>query len=370
MFSRKEVQVIFILTMVVLLGSGVYFAAYSHFSKAEPIATDDFSDFNTLMEGSGEDLGYIVEDEQVDPNSVINDYQLYEREYNLEEALSGGFAEKVEKKEYIVSKGDTIYSLAKKFGIDEEVLKYNNPDLDKYLKVGLKITVYNGDYISYKVEKGETLLSIANKFGVDVTDILRVNGLETTEVLPGRELILKNPDLKSYKDRIAQDKIDKNQIVELKTKPLSRPKGASSAGKATGGGKIGKSVGGFAIKWPVRWAGVNSGWGRRYHPIYGRYIFHQGIDTPVRYESCYAAADGTVSYAGNMSGYGKIIIIKHKNGYETRYAHMNKLSVKVGQSVKMGEYIGQTGATGKVTGPHLHFEVRLNGNSLNPMNFR
>ena len=88
MFSRKEVQVIFILTMVVLLGSGVYFAAYSHFSKAEPIATDDFSDFNTLMEGSGEDLGYIVEDEQVDPNSVINDYQLYEREYNLEEALS------------------------------------------------------------------------------------------------------------------------------------------------------------------------------------------------------------------------------------------------------------------------------------------
>ena len=145
MFSRKEVQVIFILTMVVLLGSGVYFAAYSHFSKAEPIATDDFSDFNTLMEGSGEDLGYIVEDEQVDPNSVINDYQLYEREYNLEEALSGGFAEKVEKKEYIVSKGDTIYSLAKKIGIDEEVLKYNNPDLDKYLKVGLKITVYNGD---------------------------------------------------------------------------------------------------------------------------------------------------------------------------------------------------------------------------------
>ena len=167
-----------------------------------------------------------------------------------------------------------------------------------------------------------------------------------------------------------QDKIDKNQIVELKTKPLSRPKGGSSTGKATGGGKIGKSVGGFAIKWPVRWAGVNSGWGRRYHPIYGRYIFHQGIDTPVRYESCYAAADGTVSYAGNMSGYGKIIIIKHKNGYETRYAHMNKLSVRVGQSVKMGEYIGQTGATGKVTGPHLHFEVRLNGNSLNPMNFR
>ena len=68
-----------------------------------------------------------------------------------------------------------------------------------------------------------------------------------------------------------------------------------------------------------------------------------------------------------MNGYGKIIILKHASGYETRYAHLDKIGVKVGQNVNKGELIGKTGMSGRVTGPHLHFEIRKNGKTQNPM---
>lgn len=70
-----------------------------------------------------------------------------------------------------------------------------------------------------------------------------------------------------------------------------------------------------------------------------------------------------------MNGYGKIIIIKHSSGYETRYAHLDKIGVRKGQYVKTGELIGKTGQSGRVTGPHLHFELRKNGKILNPMKY-
>lgn len=356
MFSKKEIQIILVLSVVVLFVSGVIFAAHSHFSKEEPIATDDYSDINAVLAESGEDYGYVVEDGTVEDSiEGVRDYQLFEKEYDLKDEISSGFVEKVTMQTYKITKGDSIYSIAKKFEISEEILKYNNPDLNKTLKIGQELKIYSGDYIEYKIGKGDTILSIANKFGVKVTDILRINSLQTSEIKPGDIIILKNPDLESYNDKIAQAKIDSGKLSKL---PIS------------GGGSVGVSRGGFAIRWPVRWAGINSGFGRRLHPVLRRYIYHQGVDIPVRYESCYAAADGVVSTAGTMSGYGLIIIIKHSNGFETRYGHLSKMSVRPGQKVKMGDYIGKTGATGRVTGPHLHFEVRKNGKALNPMSFR
>jgi murein DD-endopeptidase MepM/ murein hydrolase activator NlpD len=357
MFSKKEIQIILVLSVIVLFVSGVIFAAHSHFSKEEPIATDDYSDINAVLAESGEDYGYVIEEGTVEESiEGVKEYQLFEKEYDLKDEILGGFVEQVTMQTYKIVKGDSIYSIAKKFSIREDVLKYNNPDLNKTLKIGQELKIYNGDYIEYKIGKGDTILAIANKFGVKVTDILRINSLQTSEIKPGNLIILKNPDLESYNDKIAQAKIDSGKLSKLP--------------RNIGGGSIGKSQGGFAIRWPVRWAGINSGFGRRLHPVLKRYIYHQGVDTPVKYESAYAAADGVVSTAGTMSGYGLIIIIKHSNGYETRYAHLSKMSVRPGQKVKMGDYIGKTGATGRVTGPHLHFEVRKNGKALNPMSFR
>lgn len=107
-----------------------------------------------------------------------------------------------------------------------------------------------------------------------------------------------------------------------------------------------------------------SGYGRRW----GR--MHEGIDmagpvgTPV-----YATGDGVIEFAGRQSGYGNLIKIKHELGTETRYAHLSRIRVKPGQRVSQGDLIGDMGNTGRSTGPHLHYEVRMNGRAVDPMSF-
>jgi murein DD-endopeptidase MepM/ murein hydrolase activator NlpD len=113
-----------------------------------------------------------------------------------------------------------------------------------------------------------------------------------------------------------------------------------------------------------------SGYGYRRDPIYGTSRLHEGMDfsadigTPV-----YATGDGKVTFADWHSGYGNLIEINHGFNYVTRYAHLSQISVRSGQSVKRGDLIGKVGNTGKSTGPHLHYEVRLRGAAQNPVNY-
>lgn len=113
-----------------------------------------------------------------------------------------------------------------------------------------------------------------------------------------------------------------------------------------------------------------SGYGRRVDPIYGTVRFHEGMDfaanpgTPV-----YATGDATVTLARWNSGYGNCIELDHGYNYMTRYAHLSEIKVKEGQSVKRGDLIGKVGNSGKSTGPHLHYEVRLKGVAQNPVNY-
>ena len=111
-----------------------------------------------------------------------------------------------------------------------------------------------------------------------------------------------------------------------------------------------------------------SKFGPRRDPKTGGRRMHKGVDfaapngTPL-----YATADGVVTHAGWSSGYGRLVKIQHEFGIETRYAHMSKLRAKVGQRVSRGDRIGDMGASGRVTGVHLHYEVRVGGNAVNPM---
>ncbi len=115
--------------------------------------------------------------------------------------------------------------------------------------------------------------------------------------------------------------------------------------------------------WPVAGA-VTSGFGWRW----GR--MHEGIDiaaatgTPIG-----ASASGTVIYAGWMSGYGNLVVVDHGGGVATAYAHMSSIAAGVGQGVSQGQTIGYVGCTGHCFGPHLHFEVRLNGSAVDPLGY-
>ena len=125
--------------------------------------------------------------------------------------------------------------------------------------------------------------------------------------------------------------------------------------------------------WPVAASGtvITSNYGIREHPIQGVVKQHTGLDiggaalgTPV-----VAAADGVVTYAGWLGGYGNCVMINHGDGVVTLYGHGNKILTTVGKEVKQGETIMEVGSTGNSTGPHLHFEVRINGSYTNPLNY-
>ena len=119
---------------------------------------------------------------------------------------------------------------------------------------------------------------------------------------------------------------------------------------------------------PLEDAKLTSDYGMRTHPVLRRRMGHKGVDlaaptgTPI-----YATADGVVSKAERFSSYGKFVSIEHGARIQTRYAHMSRIAVSDGARVKKGDLIGYVGSTGRSTGPHLHYEVRIDGEAVNPV---
>jgi murein DD-endopeptidase MepM/ murein hydrolase activator NlpD len=119
---------------------------------------------------------------------------------------------------------------------------------------------------------------------------------------------------------------------------------------------------------PVAFSRISSGFSMRLHPILQTWRAHRGVDyaaplgTPVR-----SVGDGVVDFAGWQNGYGNVVLVKHHNNQTTVYAHMSKITVRQGQAVDQGQNVGLVGATGWATGPHLHFEFRVNGVYQDPM---
>lgn len=135
----------------------------------------------------------------------------------------------------------------------------------------------------------------------------------------------------------------------------------------------GESATKFLMKTPINGARLSSPFGNRKHPISGYTRLHKGTDfaaptgTPV-----YAAGNGTVEWAARRGGYGNYIIVKHANGYKTAYAHLSRYArgLRKGKHVRQGDIIGYVGSTGASTGPHLHYEVYINGKPVNAMKLK
>jgi len=193
-------------------------------------------------------------------------------------------------------------------------------------------------------------------------------------------------DEASYQDKLAMLSKSEDQVVSLiKQKEQEEAAAAAKAAAEAAAAKLAQeqaaSRGGFAASssvntspysgrmlWPVPGHYMLSDTFRaRFNPVNGKREFHTGIDIPAPTGSSILAAEsGTVITAGWINGYGYAVIIDHGNGITTLYGHNSRLIVKAGQHVSRGDVIARAGSTGNATGPHCHFEVRINGTPVNP----
>jgi len=128
---------------------------------------------------------------------------------------------------------------------------------------------------------------------------------------------------------------------------------------------------GIPLRRPIAGEGeVMSGFGVRIDPFLSRPAMHTGLDLRAEIgDPILVTANGTVTAAGWSGGYGKMVEVDHGNGFVTRYGHMSEIDVKVGQPVKSGQSLGKVGTTGRSTGPHLHYETRIDGEAVDPQRF-
>jgi murein DD-endopeptidase MepM/ murein hydrolase activator NlpD len=167
---------------------------------------------------------------------------------------------------------------------------------------------------------------------------------------------------KSAAEQLEKDLIDRSKQVQSLIQERLRQRETASSGSDES-----YTQGSGVMSWPCNGV-ITSPYGYRVHPIFGTTIYHSGMDIGVDYGTPIHAADsGTVIYSGWISGYGNAVVIDHGGGVQTLYGHNQSLNVSEGESVAKGSVIAYAGSTGNSTGPHCHFEVRVNGEPADPM---
>lgn len=247
---------------------------------------------------------------------------------------------------YVVERGDTPDGIAQKFGILSETLLGGNPRLGQessLLQTGVELLILPIDGVLHDVEPGDTLENVAALYGVsrDVIIDYAPNNLafpyrlypDSQVVIPGavREVFVWTPpDLSSVTGSTSFEGSAVTPVV----------------------------VGTGTFVFPVS--------ARNFTQFY--WYGHQAIDiATLEGSAVYASDTGTVTFAGwNTYGYGNLIVVNHGNGFETFYGHLSGINVVPGQVVFQGNLIGATGNTGRSSGPHIHFEIRINNNRDNP----
>lgn len=247
---------------------------------------------------------------------------------------------------YEVKEGDTLSQIAEDFDVSQNTIRWENNITGGNIKVGQKLNILPVTGVKHIVKKGDTSNKIADKYDAELEDMLIYNGLSNDSGLKvGDTIFVPNGVIKTV--------IPKTSVGSPKTI-------SSSNTQVTAGYFIRPAVGPITSPYGSRRSG-----------------FHYGIDIGnKRGTSIVASASGVVVNVVNHckegssscgGRYGNYITIEHPNGMQTKYAHLQKISVSVGQSVSQGEQIGTLGNTGRSTGPHLHFEViKSNGSTTRP----
>lgn len=315
-----------------------------------------------------------------DANNALEDYK---NEYTTENSLEVSFNKNVEVvatrvpslsvlskqdaltalktpvggiKVHVVSEGETISEIAEMTGTTTKKVMEMNPGLTpESLQIGTKLNV--SDTTPAVAVRTKEAVTAIEKIAYDtnkVKDSSQYTGI--TIVISDGEYGEKEVNYDVYKENgivtekqaIAEKVLKEPVTKQVKVGTKERPR-YMATGK---------------FRHPFSAGLITSRYGSRSRG------FHTGIDLAGSTGSpVYASDGGTVSFAGWSGGYGKVIKINHGNGYETYYAHLSSINVSNGQKVAKGEMIGRVGSTGNSTGPHLHFEIRLNGRTLNPANY-
>jgi murein DD-endopeptidase MepM/ murein hydrolase activator NlpD len=189
-------------------------------------------------------------------------------------------------------------------------------------------------------------------------EVSTLYGLKTNRILKSD-----SPDLTADQFSSSLD-----QLYALRSSALS---GAATVGIELGGGRPATTADWLRMAaaptmWPVE-GPVSGSFGERIDPFNGEGAFHTGVDISTAYgQPVIAPADGVVTFAADAGGYGRLVILEHGQGISTRYGHLASFAVALGQSVRRGDVIGYVGRSGRATGPHLHYEVRIQGVPVNP----
>ncbi|GHV39154.1 peptidase M23 [Synergistales bacterium] len=264
-------------------------------------------------------------------------------------------------KSYTVAQGDNLWSIANAQNLEVDTLVGSNTFKNSVLQPGNVLRIPNQDGIFYSIKKGDTIESIAKRYGVSMDKIRKVNvSVNLASIKAGGEIFL--PGARPEAIAEAQEKPSgskANQSVASNSKKTDK---SSSGAKDTQ-----KSSRNY--RWPVM-GRINSPFGWRRHPVTHRRDFHTGLDIKAsRGTVIRGSREGKVVYAGWMGGYGKVVVVDHSGGQSTLYAHCSSLLVRQGEKVSVGQNIARVGTTGRTTGPHLHFEVRTGNSPVNPLKY-
>jgi len=238
---------------------------------------------------------------------------------------------------YTVQPGDTVSSIAQKFDVSPDSIRWQNSLSNDKIKVGEAIQILPVTGVAHKVQKGDTVYSIAKRYDTEPQAVVdfpfnTFSNDETFELAIGQTVIV-------------PDGVMPKVAVVPRVRQIT-----PSAGSVVASGQF---------VWPTQ--GVITQRFSWYHP---------GLDIANNALPGVVAADaGTIEISGwDSSGYGNMVMINHGNGYKTRYGHLSQIFVVHGQTVKRGDAIGKMGSTGRSTGPHLHFEIYKNGVRVSPLN--
>jgi murein DD-endopeptidase MepM/ murein hydrolase activator NlpD len=240
--------------------------------------------------------------------------------------------------DYVVQIGDTISTIAQKFSISTNSILWEN-SLSYYstIKPGQTLKILPTSGINYKIKSGDTIQKIVKKYGGSTKEIIEFNKLtDASDIVIGQEIIIPSG----------------KKPVSYPVRP-SNPTNTSFSQATT--------VSNAKLQWPTNSSRITQYYGWR----------HTGLDIGNKTgQPIYASESGKITKAGwNRGGYGYYIMINHGGGLETLYAHLSRIDVKIGQNVSRGQVIGGIGSTGRSTGPHIHFEVRVNNRRSNPLSY-